>query len=435
MRQNLKILLLATSISLSLATNQLAAKEIKASVERMETRIKALSVFGGNSDGGVDLVAYSNADLAAREYMIELMKDAGLSVRIDTAGNIIGRRAGHQPMLAPIMFGSHLDSVPGGGNYDGQVGSVGAIEVMDMLKTANIITDHPLEMIIFQNEEGGTVGSMAIVGVLKQSALADKSSSGFTIGEGIDRLGGDQSKIKEAEYKKPLHAFVELHIEQGGFLEADNLDIGIVEGIVGINWWTITVEGMANHGGTTPMPGRRDSLVAASKMVVAINELATNMKGRQVATVGKIQAFPGAPNVIPGRVEMSLEVRDLDAAKIDHGYEIIVNTANNIATDMNVKVSFAASNVNARPAPTDTRIRAIVEEASKELSLSYKYMPSGAGHDAQEMATITPTGMIFVPSKNGISHAPAEYTSPRAMANGADVLFKTILKLDKTKFD
>ena len=228
---------------------------------------------------------------------------------------------------------------------------------------------------------------------------------------------------------------MELHIEQGGFLEAENLDIGIVEGIVGINWWTITVEGMANHGGTTPMPGRRDSLVAASKMVVAINELATNMKGRQVATVGKIQAFPGAPNVIPGRVEMSLEVRDLDAAKIDHVYETIVTAANHIATDMNVKVSFAESNVNAKPAPTDTRIRAIVEKASKGLSLSFKYMPSGAGHDAQEMATITPTGMIFVPSKNGISHAPAEYTSPRDMANGADVLFKTILKLDKTKFD
>ena len=435
MRQNFKFILVASLVSLSLGVNPVAAQDIKASAERMETRIKALSVFGANNDGGVDRVAYSDADLDARKYMTGLMNDAGLRVRIDTAGNIIGRRAGQQPSLPPIMFGSHLDSVPGGGNYDGQVGSVGAIEVMDMLKTANIKTDHPLEMIIFQNEEGGTVGSMAIVGVLKQSALADKSSSGFTIGEGIDRLGGDQSKIKEAEYKKPLHAFVELHIEQGGFLEAENLDIGIVEGIVGINWWTITVEGMANHGGTTPMPGRRDSLVAASKMVVAINELATNMKGRQVATVGKIQAFPGAPNVIPGRVEMSLEVRDLDAAKIDHVYETIVRAANNIATDMNVKVSFAASNVNARPAPTDTRIRAIVEEASKELSLSYKYMPSGAGHDAQEMATITPTGMIFVPSKNGISHAPAEYTSPRDMANGADVLFKTILKLDKTKFD
>lgn len=435
MRQNFKFILVASLVSLSLGVNPVAAQDIKASAERMETRIKALSVFGANNDGGVDRVAYSDADLDARKYMTGLMNDAGLRVRIDTAGNIIGRRAGQQPSLPPIMFGSHLDSVPGGGNYDGQVGSVGAIEVMDMLKTANIKTDHPLEMIIFQNEEGGTVGSMAIVGVLKQSALADKSSSGFTIGEGIDRLGGDQSKIKEAEYKKPLHAFVELHIEQGGFLEAENLDIGIVEGIVGINWWTITVEGMANHGGTTPMPGRRDSLVAASKMVVAINELATNMKGRQVATVGKIQAFPGAPNVIPGRVEMSLEVRDLDAAKIDHVYETIVRAANNIATGMNVKVSFAASNVNARPAPTDTRIRAIVEEASKELSLSYKYMPSGAGHDAQEMATITPTGMIFVPSKNGISHAPAEYTSPRDMANGADVLFKTILKLDKTKFD
>jgi N-carbamoyl-L-amino-acid hydrolase len=401
----------------------------------MESRIVALSKFGGNADGGVDRVAYSDADIEARAYMIAEMEKTGLAVHIDFAGNIIGRRAGKNPTLPPIMFGSHIDSVPGGGNYDGNVGTIGALEAIDLMNAASIITDHPLEMVIFADEEGGTVGSMAMAGILSEAALKDISSSGYSRGDGVDRIGGDQTRLSDAKRTTPIHAFMELHIEQGGFLEAKKLNIGIVEGIVGIKWWTVTVEGTANHGGTTPMPGRRDSLVAASKLVIAINERATAMEGRQVATVGKIAAFPGAPNVIPGRVEFSLEIRDLESKKMSHVFDVIQSEAKRVEAETGLKISFEASNVNIHPAPTNVKVRSLVEQSINDLGLSYQYMPSGAGHDAQDMAPITPTGMIFVPSRGGLSHSPKEYTSPNDMANGADVLLRTILKLDQTSFD
>jgi N-carbamoyl-L-amino-acid hydrolase len=406
-----------------------------ASAERMENRIFALGEFGKNSNGGVDRVAYSDADLAARAYMISEMKNAGLDVHVDFAGNIIGQRDGKTLGLAPIMFGSHIDSVPGGGNYDGDVGVVGALEVVELLNTAGIVTDHPLQMIIFADEEGGTVGSMALAGILPEEALRDVSASGFTRGEGIDRLGGDQTKLQLARRATPIHAFVELHIEQGGFLEAKNLDIGIVEGIVGISWWTVAVEGVANHGGTTPMPGRRDALVAASRLIVAINESATTMAGQQVATVGKIEAFPGAPNVIPGRVEFSLEIRDLESAKIDRVLEVVQAAAAGIEQNMSVAIRFEASHANILPAPTNASVRTLIEASIQALGLSYQTMPSGAGHDAQDMAPITPTGMIFVPSRGGVSHSPQEFTAADDMANGANVLLHTLLKLDSTTFN
>ncbi len=404
-------------------------------IERVEIMVSDLAVFGANADGGIDRVAYTNADLAAREYMITQMRQAGLEVRFDMVGNIIGRREGLNNDLPPIMFGSHIDSVPGGGNYDGQVGSIGSLEVMNMLQDANIITNHPLEMIIFQNEEGGPVGSSAAAGLMTEDDLDAMTTSGYTIAEGIARLGGDPARYKEAHIQSPIHAFMELHIEQGGFLDAEGIDIGVVEGIVGIRWWDVTVEGFANHGGTTPMPGRRDALVAAAKLVVAINEIATNTPGRQVATVGRIQAFPGAPNVIPGQVVMSLEIRDLDQAKMDWTFAEVQKKAQEISEDMNVSVRFDLSNVDNEPAPTDTRIRKMVEESAEKRGLSYKYMPSGAGHDAQHMAMIAPTGMIFVPSRDGISHSPNEYTSAKDIANGANVLFETILTLDKTSLN
>jgi N-carbamoyl-L-amino-acid hydrolase len=231
------IINIATLIILNVSSlNLLAADLPNASADRMEARILALSEFGKNADGGVDRTAYSDADIAGRSYMLDLMKTAGLDVSIDYAGNIIGRRAGKNSALAPIMFGSHIDSVPGGGNYDGDVGVIGALEVVELLNSTGITTEHPLEMIIFSDEEGGTVGSMAFAGILPPQAMNDISNSGFKRSEGVDRIGGDHTKLKEAKRTTPIHAFVELHIEQGGLLEEKKLNIGIVEGIVGIRW-------------------------------------------------------------------------------------------------------------------------------------------------------------------------------------------------------
>jgi N-carbamoyl-L-amino-acid hydrolase len=398
----------------------------------MEARITALSEFGKNADGGVDRVAYSQADIDGRAYIMDLMRGQGLTdIRIDVGGNIIGRRLGADPDAKPIMIGSHTDSVPGGGNYDGDVGVIANLEVIDLLNAASIQTRSPIDVVVFSNEEGGLVGSLAMTGKLKPETFDVMSHSGLTIGDGIRAIGGDPDNITR-DIIKPgvLKAFIELHIEQGAFLDEENIDIGVVQGIVGINWWDITIEGVANHGGTTPMNRRQDAMVAAAHLTLAINKIANDLPGRQVATVGRIEAFPGAPNVIPGKVIMSLEVRDLEQSKMDQVFALVKKEAERIAGETSTKIGFEFIDVASHPAPTDERMRALIADAVKEAGYTYKLMPSGAGHDAQDMVSVAPTGMIFVPSKGGVSHSPKEYTSPEEMAKGADVLLRAILKLD-----
>lgn len=407
-----------------------------ASAERLQQHITELSKFGANPEGGVSRVAFSAADVAGREYVTRLMREAGLQVRVDTAGNIIGRREGSDPKLPAIMTGSHIDSVPGGGNYDGDVGVLGAIEVAQLLRDARIELRHPLEIVNFTDEEGGLVGSLAMTGRLEAAALDVMSHSGKTIREGINAVGGDPARLSEA-VRKPgeLKAFIELHIEQGANLDEGDLDIGVVEGIVGIRWWDVTVTGVANHAGTTPMNRRRDAMLSAAEFALAVNRVATSLPGRHVATVGRIRAEPGAPNVIPGKVVMSLEIRDLDAAKIAQVHAAVVAEAEKIAKARQTPIAFAELQVASEPAPTDERMRRIIARAAESLGLKHQLMPSGAGHDAQDMTHIAPTGMIFVPSVGGVSHSPKEYTAPQDMANGANVLLQTILAIDRGALD
>src|SRR4029079_1908730 len=267
---------------------------------------------------------------------------------------------------------------------------------------------------------------------LSPAALQLKSHSGKTIGEGIRFIGGDPDHL-EAGKRNPSEvlAYLELHIEQGGILEAEKINIGVVEGIVGINEWEVTVLGLANHSGTTPMNQRKDALVAAARLVESINQIAKNTPGRQVATVGKIAAEPGAPNVIPGKVVMTLEIPDLEKSKIDLVFEKIKGAANKIAADTGTTISLASLDVTAVPPPTDPRLRKVIQEAATDLGLTTKLMPSGAGHDAQDIARIAPIGMIFVPSIGGISHSPKEFTTASDTANGASVLLQSILRVDE----
>jgi N-carbamoyl-L-amino-acid hydrolase len=400
--------------------------------DRIQQHIAELSKFGANPEGGVSRVAFSDADIAGRDYIKKLMQEAGLEVRIDTAGNILGRRDGANSKLPPITIGSHIDSVPGGGNYDGDVGVIGAIEVAQTLEERGIRLKHPLEVVVFADEEGGTVGSMAMAGNLQPDALAIVSHSGKTIRDGIRAIGGDPNRLGEAR-RKPgdLKAYIELHIEQGAILEESDIDIGVVEGIVGICWWDVTIEGVPNHAGTTPMNRRRDAMLSAAEFVLAVNRVATSMEGRQVATVGRIRAEPGAPNVIPGKVVLSLEIRDLDAAKMTAVYDAVRAEADKIASARQTPFTFNQLKVASKPAPTDERIRRIIAKAATSLNLSHRSMPSGAGHDAQEITNIAPTGMIFVPSVGGVSHSPKELTSQHDMANGANVLLQTVLAIDR----
>ena len=391
----------------------------------------ALAQFGKNPQGGVSRVAYSDADKQGREFVLGLMREARLETTIDAAGNLIGRRPGSATGLKPLLIGSHIDTVPEGGNYDGVVGSLGSIEVAHTLAENNVTTRHSLEVVIFQNEEGGLIGSRAMDGELTERELDLVSRSGKTIREGIKFIGGDPLKIAEARRQKgDIAAYLELHIEQGNVLDNEKIKIGVVEGIVGINWWDVTVEGFANHAGTTAMNNRQDALLASARFIEAVNRIVTSVPGRQVGTVGKINALPGAPNVIPGKVVLSLELRDLDAAKINMLYDRIYAEAQQIASASRTKFDFKEINVNI-PAPTDPRIRSLISEAAKELGLSTKLLPSGAGHDAQDMARLGPVGMIFVPSVGGISHSPREFSHPEDIANGANVLLHTLLKLDK----
>jgi N-carbamoyl-L-amino-acid hydrolase len=398
---------------------------------RIEHRIFELAKYGKESNGETQRVAFTRADIEGRQYFIGLMKQAGLDVSVDFAGNIIGRRAGRDSAKKPIAFGSHIDTVPHGGNYDGCYGSISALEVIEILNENKIVTNHPLEVIIFSNEEGGVVGSSALAGQLRMEALHEKTNSGLTMREGINAIGGNADRIGEVKRSKgDIRYFVELHIEQGGTLEREKIQIGVVEGIVGLNWWEVTVEGFANHAGTTPMNMRKDALLTASKMVLAINETVNSFEGRQVGTVGKLSVSPGAPNVVPGKVVFTLELRDLSSEKIKMVYEAIQNRAQALAKETGTTIAFKPLSISSKPAMAAKEIQDKIVESSNELGYTHLFLPSGAGHDAQEMALLAPMGMIFIPSVGGISHSPKEFSTAEDMARGANVLLHTILKLD-----
>ncbi len=398
--------------------------------KRLNQHLALLAEFGRNPQGGVTRLAYTDEDKAGREYAMRLMREAKLDVSLDAAANIIGRRAGSNPALKPILFGSHIDSVPEGGNYDGDVGSMGAIEVAQTLAENSIVTRHPLEVVIWQNEEGGLWGSHAATADLRPDELEVVSRSGKTIRDGIAFLGGTPNDLARTRRRKgDVAAYFELHIEQGGTLDKENLDIGVVEGIVGIREWDVTIEGFANHAGTTAMNERRDALIAASEFVLMVNKVVRAVQGRQVGTVGRIQAFPGAPNVVPGKVTCTLELRDLDGNKISALYLVIVEEAKKIGTQTGTTFSFKQFTDNV-PAPTDEKMRGYITAACIDLGYNFKNMPSGAGHDAQDLAQICPVGMIFVPSVGGISHAPKEFSDPIEIEKGVNVLLHALVKAD-----
>ena len=402
-----------------------------ANTQRLQEHLTALAHFGANPDGGVSRIAFSEADVAGRAYVRRLMEDAGLAVRIDSAGNLIGRRAGTDPSLPAIVVGSHTDSVPHGGNYDGDVGVMSGIEVAQQLRDRHIPLRHALEVLDFTDEEGSLAGSRAMAGDLTPATLDLVNSSGRNVRDGIRALGGQPDAIGQARRNPTdLLAYLEVHIEQGGTLERTHTNIGVVEGIVGIHWWEATVTGVANHAGTTPMDQRHDALLAAADLVLAVNASATERPGRQVATVGRIQAEPGAPNVIPGRVVLSIEIRDLDAARIEAVFERIQARAREIAQIRGTRIEFRDLEATAAPALTDVRLQRVIDEAARALGLTTIAMPSGAGHDAQDIARIAPIGMIFVPSVGGISHSPREYTSGADIANGVNVLMGAVLAID-----
>jgi N-carbamoyl-L-amino-acid hydrolase len=413
------------------AANPPAWQAYRVNGSRVNHNLEGLSRFGRNPQGGVSRVSFSEADVAGRRFAMDLMRDAGLVVEVDPIGNILGRRGGSEPDALPIAFGSHIDSVPEGGNYDGDVGSLGAIEVAHTLLEKGYRNRHPLLVAIWCDEESGLTGSTGFVGGLPPEALTTVGGDGTTLGERIRRIGGDPERIAEARHEKgSLQAYVELHIEQGGTLDETGVPLGIVLGIVGIHQYEVTFSGFANHAGTTPMDRRQDALLAASELVLAVERIVRSSPGRQVGTVGRLTARPGAPNVIPGEVKLTVELRDLSMQTIESLWGRVRAEAEAIASRRGTTFTYRPSEKNVA-ALTDPRLRALIAESAEALGLGHAELPSGAGHDAQELANICPIGMIFVPSVKGISHSPQELTRPGDVENGANVLLQTILRLDQ----
>ena len=402
---------------------------------RLRQTLEALSLFGrpAGSDfsAGVSRYAYSDADIAGRAYAMRLIEQAGAKPRIDTAGNIWARREGGVESLKPILIGSHIDSVPGGGNFDGALGSMAAIEVLRTLNDHAIRLRHPLDVVLWSNEEGGTIGSGLAAGILPAKETLDATLNGIRRRDGLRRIGGDPDRIGEALIPKgSIEAYLELHIEQSGRLEKAGVKIGVVDGIVAIDEYDVEILGVANHAGTTPMSERRNALLAAAKLIEAVQEEVTRDPGRQVGTVGHLEVFPNARNVIPGKVTLSLELRDLESAKTQAIAERIRARARKIAADTATTITITAADKDP-PALADPRLQRQIELAAASLGLSTMHLPSGAGHDAGSMAALGPMAMIFAPSVGGVSHSPRELTSWQDCANGADVLLGTLLRIDR----
>ncbi len=401
---------------------------------RLNDNLTALGRIG-NTDEGMQRVAFSPLDVAGRDYVMELMRRAGMSVRVDAAGNIIGRVEGSGATLPAIAMGSHTDTVPAGGQYDGALGVIAAIEVVEALRDAGQTTRHPLEVMVFTNEEGTSfhrwlLGSRAVAGLWEAEDFAAVADDGATLTSRLPDIGGNISHVEEARRRPDeLACYLELHIEQGPTMHRGGYPIGVVTGITGRSVYHVDIVGEANHAGTTPMALRRDAMSAAAQIALKVRSIAGEMEICRVGTVGSMDVHPNAGNVIPGRVQMGVEFRDermesLAAAEVE-----LRRTAEEVGHAERVGITVTAQR-NTPAVPISDNMQHLVADAAEAAGLAHISLPSGAGHDAQAIASITPAAMIFVPSVDGISHAPGEFSEPQDCANGAQVLMNALLLAD-----
>ncbi len=398
--------------------------------DRLMARIRKLGEIGALPGGGVCRLALTEEDRAGRDLLVGWMRELGLEVRIDAIGNIFGLRRGREEG-PPVMTGSHIDTVRTGGLYDGALGVLAGLEIVETLDRAGIGTRHPLVIAAFTNEEGARfppdmMGSLVHVGALAlEDALATRGIDGETVGACLERIG----YAGDAPVGRPeARAFVELHIEQGPVLEREGVTIGAVEGVQGISWQALSLRGRSAHAGATPMAMRRDAGLVAAEIAVFARRLAREIGGDQVATVGSLRLSPDLVNVVPERAELTVDLRHTDDLRLREAERRLSAFAAEAAAREGVEIAFRQL---ARFAPVafDPAMVARVEATARRLGRSVRRMPSGAGHDAQIMARVCPTAMIFVPSVGGISHNVEEYTAPEDLAAGAEVLLELLLDL------
>jgi beta-ureidopropionase / N-carbamoyl-L-amino-acid hydrolase len=399
-------------------------------LDRLLGRLDTFNRIGALPGGGNCRLALTDDDRAGRDLLVRWMRDLGLAVTIDAIGNIIGVRAGRED-AAPVMFGSHVDTVGTGGRYDGLYGVLAGLEVCHALNDAGAVTRRPLALVAFTNEEGSrfapyAMGSLVYVGGLALAdAYAIRGIDGALVGEELRRIG--YAGEAKPGWLRP-HAYLELHIEQGPILEDEGLVIGAVEGITGLSWTEVSIVGRSAHAGTTPMHLRRDAAYAASEIVVFVRQLAQERGGNQKGTVGRIELYPNLVNVVAERAVLTVDLRNTDQARLRESEQRLAEFLDRLAAREQLTIS-KRSLAQFEPVPFPAEMVSLVEGTARELGFPCRRLPSGAGHDAQMMARLCPAGMIFVPSVDGLSHNVREYTKPDHLQAGTAVLMHCVLRL------
>ncbi|MDA8227777.1 MAG: Zn-dependent hydrolase [Desulfitobacterium hafniense] len=400
---------------------------------RLFSHLQELGEIGKLESGGITRLVFTKEDKAAKQLVSSYMREAGLEVRMDAVGNVIGRKEGRNPDAPVVLTGSHIDSVYNGGIFDGGLGVIGGIEVLQTMNEQGIVTEHPIEVIAFNDEEGtrfsfSMLGSRGIAGILKPENLEHVDKDGISFAEAMRDFGLDPELISQATRSKDsIKAHVELHPEQGKCLENKNLSVGVVTGINSSLWLKVTITGEAGHAGATPMNIRHDALAAAAEIIQVV-EQETLKTGTAVGTVGKLEVHPGGINIIPGSVEFTIDLRDICKTVGDGLEHSILSKVRSICEKRHVKFDFEVLQ-RVPPVPCSDLVQATIKESCNKLGLEVYSLPSGAGHDSMHIANLCPIGMIFVRSKDGISHNPAEWSTPEDCEDGANVLYHTLLNL------
>ena len=398
--------------------------------KRLEQSMEELGRIGATERGGLTRVALTDEDKRGRDLLVRWMREAELRVTVDQMGNIFGERAG-EPGQPPVMMGSHADSVPTGGKYDGQLGVLCALETIRVLNEHRVRTRHPVTLVIFTNEEGARfqpamIASGVMAGkIALEDAYNTRDKDGLRLVDELERIGYLGS---EPCVPRPIRAYLELHIEQGPFLEEEGRAVGVVEGIVAIAWSRVTIHGVQDHAGPTPMRIRHDALVAAAEVVSGVRAIARELGGELVTTVGNLVVTPNIPNAIPGRVALSIDMRDPSDAVLDRARAILDRLVREACQREGVRYELDHYwRVPATPFAPD--VVGAIERAARATGAGHRRILSGAGHDAQYMAAIGPTGMVFVPSRGGRSHCEEEFTPIDDIEHGANTLLGAALEL------
>ena len=404
--------------------------ELRINAERLMSRLEALAEIGDTGDGGCCRLALTDEDRAGRDLVVSWMRDLGMSVSIDVVGNVVATYPGETDE-APVMCGSHIDTVRTGGRYDGNLGVLAGLEIVETLSTAGVTLRRPVSVAFFTDEEGSRfppdmLGSLTFVGGMAvEDALDAVDVDGVRLGDELMRIG----YMGQAPCPAPApFAFVELHIEQGPVLEHEGVTIGAVTGVQGISWTEVTVTGQANHAGTTPMPHRRDACYTAAEVAIRVRRIAEEMGGTQVATVGSLRVFPDLVNVVPGRARLTVDLRNTIESELRRSEEMLSGYLDRLTEEEGVQVD-TSSMARFEPIYFDEQVVDLVESTARRLGHSVKRLASGAGHDAGMLSSVCPTAMVFVPSVNGLSHNPGEFTHPSDLAAGADVLLQVVVDL------